>query len=597
MSSTETRSGFRLPWTSDRAHDGQPGGDPTELAAGPAPDMAPGEAVWPDIDVNARLDMQTTQPRPHAPLPEEQPRAAADQPPEDPALQEPAMPAIAPVPPAPVAPRRPSKLMADLSAAIRATADAARIEVLADNDADVAAVVAEIRATSKEGEIVLKHRADEDVAEIRDWSKAEIARIKEETEARIEARKAQLGDEIAAHAAAIETRVGAVESLAASYRNEMEAYAERLAQEDDPSRLATMAESMPDAPELAGIVAADLADLPQLPVKAEAGTVDVEASAGEADVEADVEAAGEADVEAVVEAAGEADVEADVEAAGEADVEVEVGEAPALEAVESDVEADDEADVVAAVAAAAEAVDLDTPTHTGAPFGSPTPWAVGDEYQPRADHGARGSDVPRWAAGETVNDVPQPVDGSDPVDRGAIMAALEAAAAAVVAAESAADSADQAEAAADVAETAAELVVGRTGSGDDLDPEAQAALSARVDAGGFDTESFTDRLASLMPGHDPAVDDGSVHTTQVIVSGLVSVASIASFKRHLGRIAGVDGVAVASGPGGEFVFNVTHRADVSFRDALPTLPGFAARVTSTGDGIVTVMARDPEAEG
>ena len=56
-------------------------------------------------------------------------------------------------------------------------------------------------------------------------------------------------------------------------------------------------------------------------------------------------------------------------------------------------------------------------------------------------------------------------------------------------------------------------------------------------------------------------------------------------------------VAVASGPEGEFVFNVTHRADVSFRDAVPTMPGFAARVTSTGDGIVTVTARDPEAEG
>jgi hypothetical protein len=138
-------------------------------------------------------------------------------------------------------------------------------------------------------------------------------------------------------------------------------------------------------------------------------------------------------------------------------------------------------------------------------------------------------------------------------------------------------------------------VVGRTGSGDDLDPEAQAAFSARVDAGGYDTESFTDRLANLMPGHEPA--DSSVRTTQVIVSGLVSVASIASFKRHLGRIGGVESVAVASGPDGEFVFNVTHRADVSFREALPSMPGFAARVTSTGDGLVIVSARDPEAEG
>ena len=86
-------------------------------------------------------------------------------------------------------------------------------------------------------------------------------------------------------------------------------------------------------------------------------------------------------------------------------------------------------------------------------------------------------------------------------------------------------------------------------------------------------------------------------TTQVVVVGLVSVASIASFKRHLGRLPGVQAVAVASGPEGEFVFNVTHRADVSFRDAIPTMPGFAARVTGSGDGVVNVTARDPEAEG
>ena len=64
------------------------------------------------------------------------------------------------------------------------------------------------------------------------------------------------------------------------------------------------------------------------------------------------------------------------------------------------------------------------------------------------------------------------------------MAALEAAAEAVVAAESAAESAGQAEAAADVAETAAELLKGRVDGADEFDPEAHAAMTARVDAGG-----------------------------------------------------------------------------------------------------------------
>ena len=250
-----------------------------------------------------------------------------------------------------------------------------------------------------------------------------------------------------------------------------------------------------------------------------------------------------------------------------------------------------EAEPVAEVEPAVE-IEADAPKADG-------PWEASEP--PAADSGPRsahaGDSVPRWDASEAPDGFTGPVDGIDPVDRVAIMAALEAAAEAVVAAEAAAESADQAEAAAGVAETAAELVVGRSGSGDEPDPEAQAAYSARVDAGGFDTQSFTDRLASLLPSHEPAADDSSSRTTQVIVSGLVSVASIASFKRHLGRIAGVEGVAVASGPEGEFVFNVTHRSDVSFRDALPGMPGFAARVTSAGDGVVTVSARDPEAEG
>jgi hypothetical protein len=244
----------------------------------------------------------------------------------------------------------------------------------------------------------------------------------------------------------------------------------------------------------------------------------------------------------------------------------------------------------AAEAAAAEA------TPDGAWGDTTNAWS---ETTAADGHGSTDEDVPRWDASEAPDGFPA-VDGDeggDPVDRGAIMAALEAAAEAVVAAESAAESADQAEAAADVAETAAELLVGRNGADEETDPEAAAAMSARVDAGGFETESFQDRLASLMPGADDAAVGDEERTTQVVVSGLVSVASIASFKRHLGRLAGVRTVAVASGPEGEFVFNVTHRADVSFRDALPTMPGFAARVTGTSEGVIAVSARDPEAEG
>ena len=173
------------------------------------------------------------------------------------------------------------------------------------------------------------------------------------------------------------------------------------------------------------------------------------------------------------------------------------------------------------------------------------------------DHGWDSDEAPAAAA------------SSDPVDRDAIMAALEAEA--VVAAEPAAEPEDQAQSAGEVPEP----------------------------ADGLDTQSFSDRLARLLPGNGNPEGVGEVEprSTQVVVTGLVSVASIASFKRHLGRLAGVQAVGVASGPEGEFVFHVTHRPDVSFRDVIPSMPGFAARVSGTADGVVTVSARDPEAEG
>jgi hypothetical protein len=83
-------------------------------------------------------------------------------------------------------------------------------------------------------------------------------------------------------------------------------------------------------------------------------------------------------------------------------------------------------------------------------------------------------------------------------------------------------------------------------------------------------------------------------TTRVIVTGLVSVASIASFKRHLGKLEGTTSVGVSSGPDGEFIFAVAHAPGLDIAGTLPALPGFAAQVTEITDDAVTVAARDPE---
>ena len=487
MATTDTRSGFRLPWSSDRPHDDTEATDapdgavddaaePTDGAQASATEPAP----WPDVDIESRPSSPSEAHRP----------------------------ASGTAAPASSAPRKPSKLMVDLAAAIRATTEQARDQRLGQLETEAGSVVELIRAKSAEGSAALRSRADDDVAAIKEWAKAEIARIREESESRIGDRKRLLEREIEGHAAAIEDRVGVVETAVGDYRARINAYFERMGREDDPARLATMAEGMPEPPSL----------------------------------------------ELLVEL--------------EAPEPVFVPEAPEDEPV--------------TIAAAPEPVSAPAAEATGSAWAeTASPWTTGAATEePRAADG--------W-------DAPASIDDGEPAERDAIMAELEADAEAAVAAEAAEQAA---RAAVETGEPDA-VEAGAAATDDDLDPEAEAAISARVDALGnetFETTSYADRLAGLLPGAADAGTGGETGTTQVAVTGLVSVASIASFKRHLGRLSGVVAVAVASGPDGGFIFNVTHRPDVSLRDAIATLPGFAARVTSSGDGVVSVTARDPETE-
>jgi hypothetical protein len=103
--------------------------------------------------------------------------------------------------------------------------------------------------------------------------------------------------------------------------------------------------------------------------------------------------------------------------------------------------------------------------------------------------------------------------------------------------------------------------------------------------------------ARLAGGRGEAGKPATVESTQVVVVGLVSVASIATFKRQLGRLPGVKNVGVSSGPDGEFIFTVGHGSDTSLNQLIPTLPAFQARVVSEREGVLNVSAHDPEAEG
>lgn len=467
MATTDAKPGFRLPWSADRGDAATTAETeaPSATAAQPTTDAPVEPTPDHEVDTPAMID---------APAPE----SAA--PPE---------PASDPRPAAPT--RRPNKLMADLTRAMQAAAEQARTDALARLSGDSKAFIEGIHATSASEATELRRRADDDVAAIREWSKAEIARIREETEERIGARKADLERQIDEHAAAIERRIERVQARVAAFEAEMADFFERLMAEEDPTRLAAMAESLPEPPAF-------------------------DAGMDDEDAVATATAASETDTTSLAEPAE--DVVSDAGSEPIADAETE--------------------------AAPAATTDL---ASTGAAWPTSEPAAPPAE----ADLFSIAADDAQAAATGT------PVAEADPR-----LAALGF----------------------DADFAAAEAEAASFGEGDAL-PDDDIPVIA--------DDALAARLAGLVP--DAAGADGTV-TTRVVVVGLVSVASIAGFKRHLARVPGVESVGVSSGPDGEFVFAVARSQDLDLAAAVSALPGFAARVTGEQDGELHITARDPESE-
>jgi hypothetical protein len=472
MATTEPRTGFRLPWSSDDKADRRVG---DQQAADPAPsdaDAPAGIASTADAEaIGFGEQLDDEQPVGEQPddsrssPPNDAPEAGAEGTPVPTATYaEPTGPSVA-------APRKPTKFLADLTRAMQAAAEAARTSNLEQSQAEAKEHIERVHAHSAAAAADLRKHADGDVAGIREWSKAATARIREETEVKIADRKSSLERELEAQAAQVERQLERVQARVSAYEAEMARFFERLLREDDPAEIAALAENLPEPPPFD--TDDDAAEL-------------VFAAPREAMVSASWMAQRPEASETAEAPFGGTDTGADV------------------------------VDAATDVANASDRVDGKTEA----------------EAEPEVD--------PRLYA-----------LGLSP-DLGA--AEAEAAAAA-------ADSSD-----------------------DDIPT--------------IDTDALAVRLAGLVSTGTPdqvvGRPDTHASTTQVVVTGLVSVASIAGFKRQLGRVDGVQGVGVSSGPDGEFVFTVAHGAEIDLGDVVRTLPGFEARVTGTGEGVVNVAARDPE---
>ena len=502
MATTDAKPGFRLPWSADRSE--------SEARAETAGDAPIGEALTTDQETETpdMIDAAPAATDHTAAVDEES--AGSDITAESDAPIDSATDAVTSLGATFDASRKPNKFMADLTRAMQGAAETAKADTLARFAADAKAHIETIHAATAMESSELRKQADDDVAGVREWSKAEIARIREETDERITHRKARLEREIEAHAADIEGRVERVQRRVDAFEAEMAAFFERLLGEDDATRFAAMAESLPEPPPFDG----DEADLTYTAEATVAETADLPAERAVV-----VEPWPETPAEAVAEMVDAPEAVDVPEAEGSTDILTPTDEQP-----DNDEAVEPEAvwpgavapDAVEPAPVEAEAVEVDATEATDAT----------DATDPRLD-----------ALGLTPD-----------------FAAAEAEAAAFTA--------------------------------EDHVPEDEITVIA--------DDALAARLAGLVPDAEIAGADSL--TTRVVVTGLVSVASIAGFKRQLSRVAGVRSVGVSSGPDGEFLFAVAHDSSIVLRDAITTLPGFGARVTAESDGELTVSARDPESE-
>jgi hypothetical protein len=88
----------------------------------------------------------------------------------------------------------------------------------------------------------------------------------------------------------------------------------------------------------------------------------------------------------------------------------------------------------------------------------------------------------------------------------------------------------------------------------------------------------------------PIVADATVDTTTTIAAvGLGSFGAVTAFKSALEKAVGVTAVRLSLGSGGEFVYTVTHRADLDLGDvSAGALPG--ATVEHSADGVLHLSA-------
>lgn len=141
------------------------------------------------------------------------------------------------------------QFLSSLTAAMRRVADDARDSSLADARAAIAAKIAAMRATATARSDELRTRAEQDVAGIGEWSRAEIVRIEAETQRKVEQRQAQLAEQLDEHDRRSSADIAELEAQVEQYEGELALFFSQLGEITDPDTFISAARRMPRLPQ------------------------------------------------------------------------------------------------------------------------------------------------------------------------------------------------------------------------------------------------------------------------------------------------------------------------------------------------------------
>jgi hypothetical protein len=148
----------------------------------------------------------------------------------------------------------------EIARTMQAAADRERERIAAEIADSLGAHVEKVRIRASTEAEELKRLAEEDVDHIREWSAAEVERLRHETESRIGARRENLEQHLRQHDALVEREIFRARKAVEEYQAELDRFVGRLAGEREPTEIARLASLLPEPPGVEEIASAARAD-------------------------------------------------------------------------------------------------------------------------------------------------------------------------------------------------------------------------------------------------------------------------------------------------------------------------------------------------